>query len=380
MARLSAAIRAFNVFDALRVARREVQHSNFLGWLLDPAESHGQSDLFLRAFLGCIAEPTPSLRDVEVRREHENIDLLIVCRSAALVVAVENKLESDEHSDQLRRYHETVLREFPNDRHLFVLLSPDGREASRGGWLCLGFHRLHDAIAAARTGAGASLNPLTGAFIDHYLAVIRRSYMPDPAVVELCRSLYRKHQSAFDLVWEHKRTPETRLIESIRSKLGVPPFQMFLSTHHRPRQVDFVPHEWATLLPQIGTERNNEAWQWLSLLFIAEGEALYFKLVIGPVRDTSRRQRVTDSFRARPELGFNNDPSGKIGQNSWRALWSHKLISWKGEGPDQDSVTRLALARLHAEMPKVEATTDLLRELFADAGKEEAPLPGTPAP
>jgi hypothetical protein len=30
-----------NVFEVLGIARREVRHSNFLGWLLDPAGSHG---------------------------------------------------------------------------------------------------------------------------------------------------------------------------------------------------------------------------------------------------------------------------------------------------------------------------------------------------
>ena len=41
----------FNIFDALGIARVEIRHSNFLAWLLTPGESHGQSDLFLKAFL-----------------------------------------------------------------------------------------------------------------------------------------------------------------------------------------------------------------------------------------------------------------------------------------------------------------------------------------
>jgi len=41
----------FNIFDALRIVEREVKHSDFLAWLLDPNESHGQGGLFLRAIL-----------------------------------------------------------------------------------------------------------------------------------------------------------------------------------------------------------------------------------------------------------------------------------------------------------------------------------------
>lgn len=32
----------FNIFDVLGIARNEIRHSNYLGWLLTPVESHGQ--------------------------------------------------------------------------------------------------------------------------------------------------------------------------------------------------------------------------------------------------------------------------------------------------------------------------------------------------
>src|SRR5260370_40917636 len=48
---LEALIGKFNIFDALRIARVEIRHSNFLAFILDPAESHGQGQLFLKAVL-----------------------------------------------------------------------------------------------------------------------------------------------------------------------------------------------------------------------------------------------------------------------------------------------------------------------------------------
>jgi hypothetical protein len=49
----------FNIFDALRITRAEIRHSNFLAWLLDPAESHGHGTLFLRAILMDLLRRTP---------------------------------------------------------------------------------------------------------------------------------------------------------------------------------------------------------------------------------------------------------------------------------------------------------------------------------
>ena len=40
---LESHIGRFNIFDALRIERMEIRHSNFLAWLLDPNESHGQA-------------------------------------------------------------------------------------------------------------------------------------------------------------------------------------------------------------------------------------------------------------------------------------------------------------------------------------------------
>src|SRR5438093_13703466 len=91
---LESHIGRFNIFDALGIARVEIRHSNFLAFLLDPAESHGQGQLFLKALLMDLFNSVPAelrplspmelgridLHGVEIRREWEHIDLLISCQ------------------------------------------------------------------------------------------------------------------------------------------------------------------------------------------------------------------------------------------------------------------------------------------------------------
>ena len=49
--RLEDLLAEFNLFDVLKIERRERQHSALLAWLLDPHGSHGLRDYFLRRFL-----------------------------------------------------------------------------------------------------------------------------------------------------------------------------------------------------------------------------------------------------------------------------------------------------------------------------------------
>jgi hypothetical protein len=51
---LSARLNQFNILQVLRIERAEIRHSNVLGWLLNPRESHGLSDTFVRRFISTL--------------------------------------------------------------------------------------------------------------------------------------------------------------------------------------------------------------------------------------------------------------------------------------------------------------------------------------
>lgn len=95
-----------------------------LAWLLDPNESHGRGQLFLKAILSDVLRRMPhprpiqpldlvgiDLRGVDVQCEGEHIDVLINSGQPALVIAIENKIDSAEHGDQIsdKRCHRFTL-------------------------------------------------------------------------------------------------------------------------------------------------------------------------------------------------------------------------------------------------------------------------------
>ena len=128
-----------NIFDILKISRNEIRHSNFLSWLLDPNQTHKLGDIFLKRFLREVFSSDKfkgvdqvdveglDLSNVVIEREWRNIDVLI--KLQGIVVCIENKVLSKEHSNQLKRYREIVDSHFPNDEKTFVFLTPDGDES-----------------------------------------------------------------------------------------------------------------------------------------------------------------------------------------------------------------------------------------------------------
>src|SRR4051812_20213089 len=94
---LEDAISRFNIFEAIGATNKELRHSNFLAYLLDPGQSHGLSDRFARALL---AHPKvllelndgESFAHIDVRREYRYTDILIIDHMRGYVVIIENKI------------------------------------------------------------------------------------------------------------------------------------------------------------------------------------------------------------------------------------------------------------------------------------------------
>jgi len=85
-----------------------------------------------------------NLDDIEIRREWNRIDLMMISNSNRLVVAIENKIGSTEHSDQLKRYYGVVTKEFPKHHKLFVYLTPEGLTPSdENNWIIFDYSTIH---------------------------------------------------------------------------------------------------------------------------------------------------------------------------------------------------------------------------------------------
>uniref|UniRef100_UPI0005608937 PD-(D/E)XK nuclease family protein n=1 Tax=Rhizobium fredii TaxID=380 RepID=UPI0005608937 len=104
--RLEDGLDVFCPFEALGMVGAEIRHSNYLAYILNPHRPHGFGAGLLRPFLIQALAIRPSLYSItpldvhlldlgsaEIRREWQNIDLLIVVPQERVVVAIELKID-----------------------------------------------------------------------------------------------------------------------------------------------------------------------------------------------------------------------------------------------------------------------------------------------
>ena len=218
--RLEDLLAEFNLFDVLKIERRERQHSALLAWLLDPRGSHGLRDYFLRRFLSAaaadahernIANVTPldvdgwKLGSVEVATERHNIDILIVDKEDALVCFIENKVGSGEHSDQLSKYLDTVSHEYEDLTPLPIFLTPEGLEPESdfdsSRYIPMDYGKVAALIDRTLQTRSSTISISVAGFMEQYARTLRRHVLNTADnVEELALQIYNNHRDAIDLI------------------------------------------------------------------------------------------------------------------------------------------------------------------------------------
>ena len=144
------------------------------------------------------------LSKVEIQREWKNIDILIKLEN--VVVCVENKVLSKEHSDQLRRYKEIIENQFPNHHQTFVFLTPEGNtsEDESDTYEPISYEFIVESLDRIISVYGESLNEQVKNYIKDYITIIKRELMGTDKLTELSKKIYQNHKELFDFIIDHK--------------------------------------------------------------------------------------------------------------------------------------------------------------------------------
>lgn len=205
-----------NYLEILGVSHRELQHSNFLEWMMNSRASHGSGSYFLKSFLNELPFPPEdkirinlsSLEGTEIRREGDGIDLLIVNDKLKFTISIENKINAGKSgSNQLLKYYEIVESRWSNKEHknYYVYLTPYPRtltdeEAENY------FNLTYQSILAILKDTIESKPPSeeTAPLINNYINNLEKNIMGTSKEAKLAQEIYKEHKDAIDFIVRNK--------------------------------------------------------------------------------------------------------------------------------------------------------------------------------
>lgn len=210
-----------NIFQTLSIERMEIRHSNFIAYILDPRESHGLGDVVIRKLLRDIFSDTKvssrdifdadtlNLQNIEIRREWRNIDLLLILDED--VVVIENKVDTSDHSDQLKKYKEIASDTFRDKNIHYVYLTPFGNDpldTEHGKYyINYSYDQLANILDSILNLHKNSISQKIYFYLADYLITVKRELLMNDELSKLASKVYKAHKEAFDFIIEHKPEP-----------------------------------------------------------------------------------------------------------------------------------------------------------------------------
>ncbi len=333
--KLEGFLEQFNIFEAIGVVRQELRHSDFLAFLLDPRQNHRLGDAFVQRFLQRILVAArnlaPALSPVHldswdlgrlaVRREWKNIDILLVDQVNRLIVVIENKIDSVEHSGQLGRYLGLVNDEYPAPdwRHLAVYLTPDGAQPSETGYLPADYGLVADTVDAVAESRRPALNPAVHHLMVDYSRMLRRHIVTDSEIADLCRRIYHRHQRALDLIFEH-RPDRLAEVQSILVDLVSSHDDLILDTASK-QVVRFGHMDWEGLPRGEGWTRSGRL---VLFEFDSYPDRLGLSLHVGPGPAEARQQVIDLAMAHQPPYGVSKRRTTET--QKWKSIFSRRFL------------------------------------------------------
>ena len=331
---LEAILTNFNLFSLMGKSKLEDVHSRVLGWLLDPEGNHKLGDAFLVAFLQKsrakakelgieFTHPTGIFADggygTEVTREWENevdgsrgfLDILAINGKARSLLAVENKVESNEHTQQLTRYRKALENRYRDFGRVYVFLSPNGikpeEPEERKLWIPLDYAAVADLVQTMIQERSDDMKPDVKMFLEHYKVAVRRQVLDDSQAKKLARDIYRQHRAAIKFINENKTGYAPDLQDILKQEIRAHAHGGWVLEEQKIQTqfTRFHPKEWTGL----EILRNGTGWLPCPALLLLEfqgyadyPESLGLCLVIGPCSDERLRNELDSHLRKIPCL------------------------------------------------------------------------------
>jgi hypothetical protein len=333
--KLESHLAQFNVFEVLNIVNTEIRHSYVLAWLLNPNANHGCGDYFVKLFLKYIYNIERNsiegkltifdleafdYSDLEIKREWSNIDILIISEKNKFIVAIENKISSSEHGNQLKRYRETISKEFPNYEKVFVYLSPEEEICSDENWVIFGYKTILKILTDLIEYNRASLGGPIINFLEQYATIVRRDTVGNSEIAQICKSIYKKHQKALDIIFQYKDDKGYEVSRIVQGSIASIP-GLVLDAAGR-TIIRFTTSELDKLIPKVGTGEWGSNQRILMFEFKDLGKRFVLRLIIGPGESEMRNKLHKLAMN---NVSLFNTSKGQIGLK-WKTIYQSEYL------------------------------------------------------
>ena len=343
--KLDLSLKTPNFFNIIKATKNELRHSNFLAWLLTPTESHNLGSIFLKWLLKEVFSSdiikwaseftvdSIELHSVEILREWNHIDILIV--HSDFVLAIENKIDSGEHSNQLNKYFKRVSEVYKDKNCGFIFLTADGinpiSEEDQLNYVPIGYDIIKSRIEIVLDVYSGSLSERVRYYIEDYLLVLKREIMKEHEAITLAREIYKNHKQAFDFIFENKPDRIFELKQTIEKAIQSKGYA--LQTCHK-YYARFLTTNMVDMIPRTGHYgwKANESFLF-ELAYHEKGIAL--KFVIAPGNEHNR-ELIGDVIKSMPT-------SKKATGKKWLTYFSDpRKVNFNNEKySDEAEITKL---------------------------------------
>lgn len=231
---LNLSLKDANIFTILSDVKKEIKHSNFIAYLLNPFETHGLNEVFLQAFIREVFSDNMdtekrSLLDiadldystVTVLREWHNIDILVIMSKD--VFCIENKINIADHSGQLGRYRKIVEDAFPKHERHFIYLTPFGEdpkeEKEREYYHNISYETIVFLLESITKVYKTKMGDKVLTYINDYITVLNREILMSDELNNKAAKLYAKYADAIEFLYLNKPDAASELYDYFKNAL-----------------------------------------------------------------------------------------------------------------------------------------------------------------
>jgi len=362
LAELESLAKRFNIFEALGIVRAERNRSRFLGFLLNPRESHGLGDRFLKRFLQTALKYPPKvhpltpieidlldLSEAEILFEHDNIDILIRDAESQISVIVENKVDSTQHSDQLARYHRLESNRYPERNVFGIYLTVEGDQPDNDHYAAISHSGVRTLVNEVFKIPGLHIEQQVDFALKQYSDVLGRHFMADETIKTLCEKIYKQHKQAIDLIVRYRPDPRAAVRERLE-KLVKDNSALILDDCTKVL-VRFIPK--SLDLPYFKCASGWTSSNRVLLFEFVVDKSVFFFAEMGP-GDADRRGHIRDFALA-------NENTFRVGKEltgGWQYLLKKEIVESLDDDLDQEELIQLVELKwrdfLENDLPRIE--------------------------